>query len=369
MMERRFMVNKIIKVLLLGAAFSADLHMDGYSRSSDKAKVVAICDTNPERAKNLADKYGITDYTVYTNIKEAVEKTDCDMVDICLPNFLHCEAALLALDKGKNIICEKPLSTTVEDAQKIVDTAAKAGLHIYYAEDWLFAPAIRKALSIVEDGAIGRTLYTRARECHSGSHSPFAQSIAYCGGGCMVHLGVHPVSFMLAQKNNEWSELVAMTSGGGEKNFVHKAMEGEDWSACLIRFLDGTTALLEGNYVTKGGMEDVIDLYGTDGCLHIDLNFTGPISCFSIPGVNYVVEKAEINTGWTRPSVDEKYSLGYVDEIGYFIDCCAKGEDARVGLRGVDGLEALKVINYIYQSAREGKKVINPKYSVEKAEV
>src|SRR5659263_58578 len=131
MMERRFMVNKIVKVLLLGAAFSADLHMDGYSRSSDKAKVVAICDTNPERAKNLADKYGITDYTVYTNIKEAVEKTDCDMVDICLPNFLHCEAALLALDKGKNIICEKPLATTVEDAQKIVDTAAKAGLHIY----------------------------------------------------------------------------------------------------------------------------------------------------------------------------------------------------------------------------------------------
>lgn len=103
--------------------------------------------------------------------------------------------------------------------------------------------------------------------------------------------------------------------------------------------------------------------------MHVDLNFTGPISCFSIPGVNYVVEKAEINTGWTRPSIDEKYNLGYVDEIAYFIDCCAKAKDARVGLRGVDGLEALKVINYIYQSAREGKKIVNPMLSEAKVEV
>ncbi len=352
-------MTKKIKVLLLGASFSADLHMDGYSRT-EKAKVVAICDKSTDRVKSLAKDYSITDYIAYTDIEEALEKTDCDLVDICLPNFLHCEAAVLALEKGKDIICEKPLATTVEDAQKIVDTAARKGRHIYYAEDWLFAPAIRRALSIVSEGAIGKLLYVRARECHSGSHSPFAQKIAYCGGGCMIHLGIHPISFMLSQKNNEWTELVAMTSGGEKNNLIYKEMEGEDWSACLIRFRDGTSALLEGNYITKGGMEDILDFYGTEGCLHVDLNFTGPISCFSMPGVNYVIEKAEMNTGWTRPAVDEKYHLGYVDEIEYFIDCCSEGKDARIGLRGSDGLEALKVIACIYQSAKEGKKISNP---------
>lgn len=362
-------MDKIVKVLLVGAAFSADLHMDGYARFFDKAKVVAICDKNPDRVKALADKYGLIDYTVYTDYKEAVENTDCDMIDICMPNFLHCEVALLALEKGRNIICEKPLATTVEDAQKIVDKANEVGRHIYYAEDWMFAPAVLRGLAVVNEGAIGEPVYMRARECHSGSHSPFAQTLAFCGGGCMVHLGIHPVSFMLSLKNNEWTELMAMTSGGGEKNFIHKTMEGEDWSACMIKFSDGTSAVLESNYVTSGGMEDLIDFYGTEGCVHVDLNFTSAVSCFSIPGVSYTIEKAEITTGWSRPAVDEKYNLGYVGEIGHFIECCVKDQDAKMGLRGVDGLEALMVVNYIYQSAREGKMIVNPKITGTKTEV
>ena len=60
----------------------------------------------------------------------------------------------------------------------------------------------------------------------------------------MVHLGVHPVSFMLALKNNKWSELTAMTSGGGENNMVHQKMEGEDWAGAFMRFKDGTFATM-----------------------------------------------------------------------------------------------------------------------------
>jgi predicted dehydrogenase len=182
---------------------------------------------------------------------------------------------------GRHIISEKPLATTVEDAQEMVDAAMKAGKKIY-AEDWLFAPALNKALNIIEEGAIGKPMYIRARECHSGSHSPFTQAIKYCGGGCMVHLGIHPVGFLLALKNNSWTELVAMTSGGGGSNFIHKSMEGEDWSACIIKFEDGTSAVLEANYVTKGGMEDAVDFYGTNGCMHIDLTFSSAINCFCL---------------------------------------------------------------------------------------
>ena len=150
-----------------------------------------------------------------------------------------------------------------------------------------------------------------------------------------------------------------MTSGGLESNLVHKKMEGEDWSACLMKFEDGTTALLEANYVTTGGMEDTIDIYGTEGCMHIDLTFSSPIKCYSIPGLEYSVEKAEVTTGWSKPAVDEKFNLGYVDELRHFMECCQKNEDARVGLRGIDGLESLKVVNLIYKSAKEGKKIIN----------
>lgn len=349
-----------VRVLLLGAAFSADLHMDGYARCGDTAEVVAICDKDAARVQALAERYHLENYRMYDDFNRAIEEVDCDVVDICLPNFLHHDAAMAAFNKGRNAICEKPLATTVADGVEMVEAAMQAGKKLYYAEDWLFAPALLKALAIVEEGAIGQQLYIRARECHGGSHSPFAQTIKFCGGGSMVHLGIHPVSFMLALKNNQWTELTAMTSGGGEKNFMHRGMEGEDWAACLIKFADGTSALLEANYVSMGGMEDVIDIYGTKGCMHIDLTFSSAISCYSMPGLSYTVEKAEVTTGWSKPAVDEKYNLGYVNEIRHFMESCRAGVDAKMGLRGIDGLEALKVVNLIYQSAKDGISIKNP---------
>jgi len=348
-----------LRVLLVGAAFSADLHSDGYSRIPDKVQIVGICDKDLCRVDDLARRYGFTGYTPYDDYNTAIAACDCDLVDICMPNFLHHDVAVKAMHAGRHIICEKPLATTVEDAKDMVDTAERLGRHIYYAEDWLFAPAFRKALSIVESGQLGKPLYVRARESHCGSHSPFAQSIQYCGGGCMVHLGVHPVSFLLAMKDNKWSELTALTSGGGETNLVHRKMEGEDWAGAFLRFADGTFATLEANYVTTGGMEDILDIYCEQGCLHVDLSFSGPVKVFSIPGLDYTVEKAEVTTGWSTPAVDEKYALGYCGEISHFVDCALADRDAQIGLRGRDGYEALKVINLIYKSAREGIHIKN----------
>ena len=171
---------KKLRVLLVGAAFSADLHCDGYSRILDKVDIVGICDKAPEKIGALAARYGLTGYAVYDDYNTAIEQCDCDLVDICMPNFLHHDVAIKAMNAGRDIICEKPLATTVEDAQDMVDTAARLGKHIYYAEDWLFAPAFRKALSILKSGQVGKPLYIRARESHSGSHSPFAQTIKYC---------------------------------------------------------------------------------------------------------------------------------------------------------------------------------------------
>jgi len=352
-------MERKLRVLLVGAAFSADLHMDGYARMRDRVEIAAIADKDISRIRALAERYGVGNYEAYGSFEEAIARADVDLVDICMPNFLHHAVAMKALEKGRHIVCEKPLATTLEDGREIVETAEKLGKRVYYAEDWLGAPALQKALAIVNEGGIGEVKFMRLRECHNGSHSPFAQTIRYCGGGCMIHLGVHPVGFMLALKDNRWQELTAMTSGGGEKNLIHRTMEGEDWAACLMRFADGTVAVMESNYVSEGGMEDSIDFYGTLGCLHVDLTFTSAIRAFSKPGLSYTVEKADITTGWSNPAVDEKFNLGYVAEIAHFVDCALRDADARVGLRGVDGLEALKVIRLIYESAETGRKIVN----------
>mgnify|MGYP002517850210 CR=1 FL=1 len=122
---------KKLRVLLVGAAFSADLHSDGYSRILDKVDIVGICDKDLSRIEALANRYGFTGYTAYDDYNTAIANCDCDLVDICMPNFLHHDVAIKAMNAGHDIICEKPLATTVEDAQDMVDTANRLGKHIY----------------------------------------------------------------------------------------------------------------------------------------------------------------------------------------------------------------------------------------------
>lgn len=187
-----------VKVILIGAAFSADLHADGYARVRQKAQIAAIVDKDIARAKDLAARYGFTDCAFFEDYETAVKAVDCDVVDVCLPNFLHKDAALCALRHGRHVISEKPLAVTPQEAREMVKAANDAGRNIYYAEDWLGCPTVVKALELVKSGAIGEVKFIRARECHCGSHSPFAQSLRFCGGGAMIHLGIHPVGLLLA---------------------------------------------------------------------------------------------------------------------------------------------------------------------------
>ena len=354
-------MNRKTKILVLGGAFAADLHLDAYSRLTDLAEVVGLCARDPAKTQRLAVGWRLPAVKHYQDFREAIAHSGADLVDICLPNYLHAPAALAAFEAGKHVLCEKPLATTLEDAEAMVAAAERTGKRLYYAEDWLFAPALLKALDLVNEGGLGRPLYVRARECHSGSHSPYAQTLEFCGGGSLLHLGIHPIGFVLALKNQPWTELTAMSSGGLAGNLRHHALEGEDWAAGLLRFEDGTTALVEANYLTVGGMEDQIDIYGEKGRLHIDLTASSAISAYSIPGFAYTVEKAEVTTGWSRPAVDERYTLGYAEEMRHFVECSraegGAGVEAKRGVRGADGLEALRVVTLLTRSAREGKSI------------
>jgi len=345
---------KKVKVGLVGAAFAAGLHIDAYSRCQDISEVIAVCDKNIELARNFANKFGIA--YVFDNADDLLKLPDIDVVDICLPNFLHCEIAVKAFSAGKHVISEKPLGISVEEAESMVAASKQAGKQLFYAEDWMFAPALIRAQEIIDQGAIGNVLFIKAKEAHNGSHSPFAQKIKFCGGGCMIHLGIHPLGFLHAIKGMP-TEVVAMTSGGLDKNFVHKGMEGEDWGAALLRFADGSTALAEANYVTTGGMVDVVEFYGSEGRLNVDLTMGSPLTAYSRPGFDYAVEKADTTKGWTKPAVDEKLMLGYVGEIRHFMTCVLEDKSAMKGLTGQDGLQVLKILAAIYESARTGCKV------------
>lgn len=343
-----------IRVGIVGSRFAAELHARAYLRCP-QAEIVAAA--APDNLHEFADQYDIPER--YQSYDEMFDRSELDMVSVCVPNFLHHPVVMAAAEAGLHVVCEKPLATTIEYGAEMVRTCRERGVKLMYAEDWLFAPAIVRAKEIIDQGALGEILYVKAKETHAGSHSPFAQKLSTCGGGSMIHLGIHPAAFVRWIAGCEPTDVIGKISRGLDDNFVHRHFEGEDWGVSVITFENGMKAFIEGNYITVGGMDDRIEVYGSKGNLHINLTQGSPIFVYSEVGYPYVLEKADMSTGWTRPAVDEDASLGYVAEIAEFVRCVAEGTRPPAGASGEDGLAALAMILATYQSSKEGRSV-NP---------
>jgi predicted dehydrogenase len=344
-----------VRVAIVGSRFAADFHCDAYRRNEQAELVAVASPTNPE---GIASKWRIPH--VYHDYRLLLQRDDIELVSVCAPNFLHHEVVLAAAGAGKNVVCEKPLATTAEEGGRMVEACGEHGVKLMYAEDWCFAPALRRLRAIIEEGGIGRVLYVKARECHNGSHSPYAKKRSTCGGGSFIHLAVHPLGYLLyllGRGENPVVEVSGHMSGGGEANLVHKEFEGEDFGLGTLRFAGGELGFVEGNYITVGGMDDRVEVYGSEGRLTAELTFGSPILCYSRPGISYSIEKTDHNLGWTRPAVDEFYNLGYVEELRYFVECVRTGREPFYGVDGRAGLACLQLVEAFYRSSEEGRTV------------
>ena len=344
-----------VRIGIVGSKFAADFHCDSYSRN-EHAELVAVAAI--DNLEEISSKWKIPH--AYDSYEKMFEREDIDLVSVCVPNFLHHPVVLAAARAGKHVVCEKPLATTGGAAREMIRVCDEQGVKLMYAEDWCFAPALKRVHELVEEGGIGRVLYVKAKECHNGSHSQFTKKRATCGGGSFIHLGIHPIGYLLyllGRGSNPVVEVTGRMNGGMEDNYVHRDQEGEDFGVGILRFRNGEFGLVEGNYITVGGMDDKVEIYGTEGLLKVDLTFGSPIQCYSRPGISYSIEKTDHNLGWTRPAVDEFYSLGYVEELRYFVDCVRNDEQPFYGVNGRSGLACIELVEALYRSNETGRTV------------
>jgi len=344
-----------IRVGIVGSKFAADFHCDAYSRldTVDIAAVAAI-----DNLEAIAAKYKIP--KCYDDYREMLSREDLDLVSVCVPNHLHHPVVLDAARAGIDAVCEKPLAVSVEQGREMVDVCAANGSKLFYAEDWIHAPALMRTEALIDEGAVGDILFVKAKEVHNGTHSPYAQKKETCGGGVFIHMGCHAITwllYILGKGGNPVVEITGKTTGGGEENFVHKGNTGEDFGMGMLRFRNGQYAFAESNYITLGGMDDKVEIYGTKGVIKVDLTFSSPVSCYSTDEISYSIEKADINKGWTRPVVDEYLNLGYVKEIEYFVDCVRKDRQPKYGVDGSSALATLEIIRAFYESSEKGRTV------------
>lgn len=341
------------KVAILGAGFITDIHMESYHRFVPDAEVVAVYARKQEKAKAFAEKYGIANH--YADLDAVINESGCEVVDICLPNYLHAEATIRAARAGKHVIIEKPLATTLEDADKMIKACSDAGVKLMYAEELCFAPKYERVRTMVGEGAVGDIYMLKQGEKHSGPHSDWFYDIDLAGGGVLMDMGCHAFgwfSWMLGNAKPK-SVMASMST------VFHKGRtRGEDNSVVIVEYDNGVTAVAENSWAKHGGMDDRSEVYGTGGVIYADLFMGNAAVAYSREGYGYAMEKADTTKGWSFPIFEEAFNQGYPHELRHFIECVR--EDKEPLVTGEMGRDVLEVIYAAYASAGQGKRIDLP---------
>ncbi|MEP6596668.1 MAG: Gfo/Idh/MocA family oxidoreductase, partial [Ginsengibacter sp.] len=226
------------KVAILGAGFITDIHMESYHRFIPEVQVVTVYARKAEKAKAFAEKYHIPKWS--DDLDDVIQNSECDVVDICLPNYLHANAALKAAAAGKHIIIEKPLAVTLEEADAMIAACKEAGVKLMYAEELCFAPKYERVRQMVKEGAIGEIYMLKQSEKHSGPHTDWFYDINLAGGGVLMDMGCHAIGWFRWMLNNAKATSVYSTMS----TVLHKGRtKGEDNSVVIVEFENGVTAV------------------------------------------------------------------------------------------------------------------------------
>jgi predicted dehydrogenase len=341
------------KVAILGAGFISDIHLESYHRFVPEAEVVAVYTRSIAKARDFAEKHHIPQW--FDSIDDLLEQSGCEVVDICLPNFLHAEATLKAARAGKHVIIEKPLAVTLEEADAMIEACNAAGVKLMYAEELCFAPKYERARHLVKEGAVGEIYMLKQSEKHSGPHSDWFYDVNQAGGGVLMDMGCHAFGWFFWMLNNARAVKVSASMA----TVLHKGRtRGEDNSIVIVEFENGVTAVAENSWARHGGMDDRCEIYGTGGLIYADLFMGNASLAYSKNGYGYAMEKADTTMGWSFPIFEEAFNQGYPHELKHFIGCVR--EDRQPLVTGELGRAVLEVIYAAYAAAGTGASISLP---------
>ena len=396
-------MDRTVKVGVVGAGFAANFHLRSYRQVQGvTVEVAAIVDVNKARAEDLAKRFGIPKF--YDDYRFLLEDKSIQVVDLVVPNALHLPMVLQAAQADKHIICEKPLTgyfgqgepdekvgatpkkqmlqKVQEDLKKVTAVMAAHPVKFCYAENWVHAPAFKKAIELMQKCFnSGTILEMRGEESHSGSHSEFAKWWCHAGGGAMARLGAHPLATGLFLKQFEgekkyghpiparevWADGTDLTktsafAGTQGSPLVKGWGDVETWSQITVTFSDGTKGTFFAADDLLGGMESNMDIRLSNARVKFDLCPVRICQFYTVDPTPvkdvYFNEKQETKAGLSFPNPHEEWLLGYPHEIQDFMEAIAFD---RQPLTGLDlAMQVVEVLYAGYVSIEEGRKIALP---------
>jgi len=279
-------------------------HIRTYSQIPD-IDLVGISDIDPVRLKHLAKQYSTDVFTDYNQLL----KQDLDAVSIVVPTTLHKKVALDVIASNTNLLVEKPIADTLENAISIVDAAHKEKLTLMVGHIERFNPAVVKMKEIIDRGDLGRIVSISSRRV--GPYNPRIRDV-----GVILDIGVHDIDVITHFYNKPVSEVYAIA---GRVMHSH-----EDYASILLRFENNKAGVVETNWLTPHKTRN-FTVIGTEGVGYGD----------------YIKQTVFIHDKyWIKEAkVEKKEPLRC--ELEGFISACRGGKCPLTS--GEDGIRALKV--------------------------
>lgn len=332
-----------IKVGVIGVGGVSRFHFEGYAAAG--AEVVAAADVHTSALKEAQQRWSVP--RGYHDYQSLLNDPEIQAVSVCLPNAMHHPVTIAAAQAGKHVLCEKPISLSLTQAQEMIDACHQAGVILQTGHHLRTNPYAAQAHELIQSGALGRLTYLRLRQAHDWGGAltvrPSFGSLEHAGGGTLLDNGSHMMDLSRYFAGNV-REVFARTATLGFD------VEVEDTSVVSLQFESGALGVVE-NAWTATGWEEGFWIYGTRGALEYT-NRTGTPEMRHVfrssPGTTFT----EIDATTYRFAGLEPHARG----VMAFLQAI-RGE-REVVCTGEDGMEAVRLIQASYTSARLGQPVL-----------
>ncbi|GAB3331960.1 Gfo/Idh/MocA family oxidoreductase [Larkinella ripae] len=313
-----------------------------------KSKVMALVSGSPEKMRKAAQQYGIKSENCYSyqDYDKLKDNQAVQAIYIVLPNSMHAEYTIRGAQAGKHILCEKPMANSVGECQAMIDACKKADRKLMVAYRIQYEPNNRMIRQLVQDKKYGTVKFIEAVNNQNSANPQHWRHIkALAGGGALPDIGLYclnTIRFLLGEEPTEVFAYQYSTPGDARFREVEELMS---WQ---MKFPSGVHA----NCATHYGVHEArrYRVYGERGWMELS-------PAFPYKGIQMQTSYAEGKIEHTeQPKLTEKNQ--FATEMDHFSDCIRQNQQPFTP--GEEGLQDQRIMEAIYQSAKENRPVKLP---------
>jgi len=338
------MCPRIVKAAIIGTGFMAKTHLEAWRLVKDGTATVIVSRTY-EKAKQLASKYGLE---ASGDIKEILKRDDIDIVDICVPTYLHREYVELAAENNKHILLEKPIATTLEDADKIISVTHKFNVKLMVAHVLRYFSEYIEIRKKILDGAIGDPKHIRAfRKSTFPLWADWFKDIEK-SGGVIIDLAIHDIDFL------RWCLKDGIKSVYCKEAKIRNNYNINDHALIILKFNNGCVAHIEAAWSLPKAAPFMmgIEIYGTKGMINYNNRENLPITIIT----DSEIENHSPDTLTYSPAILPFPIDPYYREIQDFVNHII--EDKEPPIPPEEAKKSLEICLAALKSSKEHKEVI-----------